>query len=166
MSFTIVQIIGEDVNIKPDFIDIDNAVNHINNMTHINVNNSKNTVHSIISINSKIDMDGYYIQKTVEYELFNIIERKTEIIPGWLTNGICQTCKKIGFMKIVNNESLLKRSISYTDCSTQFNKINNKQPVKKKTNFDKKPIKSWGFSAELTNEFMEKIKNLKVNHLK
>lgn len=143
MPVTIVQVINEDVKVFGGFATINKASQYINSLQSIIIKGAKKTIQGVISVDEELDMDGYYIQKTSFQDSFNIIERKTVVVPGWVTNGIAHSINKIGFIKLV-------------DETNQNTESNDDFIVVQSTKKDSKP-KLFAFSPEITKEFMKVV---------
>ena len=147
MPITVVQVIDEDIKVINGFRDMYSANEHVNNMKSINFNNTIKMIHSVVSSDEIINMDGYYIQKTDLDNLFKIVKRTTQINPGWVSTGIIQKLEKIGFIKIVDDEQQV----------TQSNNNNNNEFIIVHTPKTKSK-KTFSFPVKVTTEFMKRVK--------
>lgn len=150
MPITVVQVVNEDVKVVNGFRDLYSANEHVNNMKCVSFNNTSKTLHSVLSPDETITMDGYYIQKTDSEDLFNIIKRTTEINPGWFTTSVDQKMEKIGFIKLVDDDQQV------TSSKTSNNNNNNEFIIVHTPKVKSK--KSFAFPVKVTKEFMAKVK--------
>lgn len=147
MPVTIVQVINENVKVFNGFATINKASQYVNSLQSVIIKGANKTIQGVISVDEELDMDGYYIQKTNFQDSFNILERKTIVILGWVTNSIEHTIYKIGFIKLVDEHK-------------QKNETNDDFIVIQSTKKETKP-KLFAFSAEITKEFMKVVKDRK-----
>lgn len=159
MPITLVQVIGENVTVVNGFATVDKAVEHVKSLTHLNIYTTSKTIQCIIDSDSKINMDGYYIKKTDDINSFDILERTTDIYNGWITSDAKQNTKKIGFIKLVDDNQKLNVDETIDNC-------NNSNEFIIVQNTEKKKHEQHNFPVAIINEFMKKVQEKKLKQTK
>jgi hypothetical protein len=157
MTYAIVQTIDENINIESVLATKDECNQYINDLTHLLIDDVKRVIQGIIHSKDKINMDGIYIEETEDMTRFNIIQRNTELDPGWISNGVSQNCTKLGNIQIKPLPATNNKNNDHTNdncarndySSNDYVVIDNKH--KKITNGIRQ------FTPELTAEFMTKL---------
>lgn len=158
MSYTVIQIVDNKASVLPTTSDLDNddIDSYIKKLHYIDINNSQKHINSIITDKEDITMDGYYIQYTNSSGVFNIIQRQSKLVPGYIFNSMDQTQNIIGTIQIVKNNLNDKSSSKQsTDKVDDFVII----PESKKSKQSSKQLMT--FSPDIINEFMDKLKKQK-----
>lgn len=150
--YIIIQLIGENIHIENSFPTESESIEYIKHLTHLNIKGDTRTIQGVIHTNDEINMDGFYIEETDDVTIFNIVRRNTKLIPGWVVNGINQETQKIGTIQI---KYVAHTQSNITNLNTNLKSI-------KKT-IRNKPKQGGLFSAEVTAEFMKKIKEKQHN---
>jgi hypothetical protein len=154
MSISLIQIINSNAKAIKLFNNIEECYQYIQNMRSFTINDESKTIISHISSIESIDMDGYYLQKTDDINIFNVIKRYTELINGYIYNTIKQTCEEIGTIQIVK---LPKSASPLYQMFTTKQYSDNKSMKTVKTTAKCKSNLIPTFSAEIQEEFFEKL---------
>jgi len=159
MTYAVIQLTGENINIEIICLSESQCINHIKHLTYLNIDNVKRIIQGVIHSTDDISMDGYYIEETIDPCFFNIIQRNTNIVPGWIANSIDLICQKLGSLQIkyLAQQSQQHQQQQYFDKP----KIDNKYFVVNSP----EPNKIQQFAPAVISEFMQKIKEKKLNKL-
>lgn len=146
--FLLVQVVNGNVSIIEEFSTHEEAVSHLNELTRTTINGLNCTIQSVIENESQIKMDGFYLKPN--NDKYEIIERQTQLLPGYFYNSIQQVCYTVGNFQIVPFEHQLS-STPITRSCPRVTSLKQNKPQQH-------------FSPELIKEFMLKV-NQKKNKI-